>query len=85
MMTSFDAFTADTESNLALGYVMAAQLHVRLKTTSNLTLASQMIDAALGECDVHRYDTSHTLQLSFACDCCARVKTLLVLMHFIAS
>jgi hypothetical protein len=48
MMTSFDVFTSETESNLALGYVMAAQLHVRSKTPGNLTLASEMIDAALG-------------------------------------
>lgn len=48
MMTSFDVFTSDTESNLALGYVMAAQLYVRNKTPGNLTLASDMIDAALG-------------------------------------
>ena len=48
MMTSFDAFTAEAESNLALGYVMASQLHVRNRTPGNLTMASEMIDAALG-------------------------------------
>mmetsp|Transcript_16012 Transcript_16012/g.26853 ORF Transcript_16012/g.26853 Transcript_16012/m.26853 type:complete len:261 (-) Transcript_16012:184-966(-) len=47
MMTSFDAFTTEAESNLALGYVMASQLYVRNRSPGNLTLASEMIDAAL--------------------------------------
>ena len=47
MMNSFDAFTVESESNLALGYVMAAQLHVRHKKAGNLTLASEMIDAGI--------------------------------------
>ena len=48
-MVSFDVFTSESESNLALGYVMASQLHVRNKNSGNLTLASEMIDAALGK------------------------------------
>lgn len=51
-MTSFDAFSPNVESNLALGYMMAAQLHIRSKDKDmkgNLTSASDMIDTALGE------------------------------------
>jgi len=47
MMNSFDPFILESESNLGLGYVMAASLHIRNRNKGNLSLASAMLDASI--------------------------------------
>jgi len=51
MMDTVDVISVEAEANLALGYIMAAQLQVRAR---NLTEAARMVDAAI-ELQPHFY------------------------------